>query len=168
MDGVRCAGRITQIPHKREKVQGKSIGKLCRTPFSEKGVLQRLSCLVCCTKSRFLQAVEGPLAVPSLPSCSTNHSISFQSACCAGERQKANSQLHTVRLAAKSLQMDSYLPHSSHPVLCSSVPGRPQRLRGIQEDLPLPPILVAFQVGRTFMGCQSKQDFSCQPFRHHS
>jgi len=62
-----------------------------------------------------------------------------------------------VKVAAEGLQIDSYLPDSSHPVLCCSVPGRAQRLRGIPEDTPLPPLLLALQVRVN----QSKENDDC-------
>ena len=54
--------------------------------------------------------------------------------------------LYSVNAALDSLQIDSFLRHSSHPVLCSTVPGRVSSLPGLTEEVPLVPVLFSTQV----------------------
>ena len=63
---------------------------------------------------------------------------------CAGS-EKGCRHSYTARVAAQALQIESRLGQSAYPVLCSSVPGRQQMLKGLSESQPLQPLLLHLQ-----------------------
>lgn len=84
--------------------------------------------------------------------CNWKARISAALICCFAAGVAQHMLSYTVTAAAERLQLDSYLSHSSHPVLCLTVPGKPSALPSIDEPAPLHPMLVKSQVGCLIAG----------------
>ena len=53
---------------------------------------------------------------------------------------------YAASLTAQAVQVESYLENSLYPVLCSTVPGRVQVLKGLEEGTQRAPLLLRMQV----------------------